>query len=219
MAHRQLTLKQQLKGVIAALKSPTTPKQLRKGLEKRAKKLQKQIKKSSLLGFGFLDWIMRQEVTALPSVTTTTKQLCLMGKRNAVGNKSRSTVANSALVLRRPTSPPTAGRKPAASPPFTSGVGVGVGVGVGLGFDVDLGFGVDLDLGAGVDVLGSQLKSWALQSNSRNALSAPASQLSDADISELRTFFELLDQWERRRVEWDQKRNRATFAIALQTVL
>lgn len=45
MAHGQLTLKQQLKGVTAALKSPRTPKQLRRGLEKRAKELRKQIKK------------------------------------------------------------------------------------------------------------------------------------------------------------------------------
>ena len=45
VAHRQLTLKQQLKGVTAALKSPRTPKQLKKGLEKRAKELRKQIKR------------------------------------------------------------------------------------------------------------------------------------------------------------------------------
>jgi hypothetical protein len=39
------------------------------------------------------------------------------GERGAVGLKSRSSVANSDLVLRRPTTPATAGRKPAARPP------------------------------------------------------------------------------------------------------
>jgi hypothetical protein len=151
---------------------------------------------------------MRQQLTALPSVTTTTEQLCLMGKRNAVGNKSRSTVANSALVLRRPTSPMTAGRKPAASPPSTRGVDVdvdlSVDVDVDLSVDVDLGVGVALGVGIdlGVDVLSSQPKSWALQRNSRNALPArPPELLNDSDITELRTFFELLDQWDRRRIE------------------
>jgi hypothetical protein len=55
VTYHQLTLKQQLKGVNVALKSPTTPKQLRKGLEKRAKELKKQIKKNNLLGLGVLD--------------------------------------------------------------------------------------------------------------------------------------------------------------------
>src|ERR1019366_6573707 len=126
---------------------------------------------------------MRPKLTALRSATSTTEKLCSTGKRNAVGNKSGSTVANSAPVLRRPTSPLTAGRKPAASPPSTSGVDVAVDLGVGAS--------------------GSQLKSWAVtQSNSSNALSAcPPPLLSDSDISELRSFFELLDQWDRRRVE------------------
>jgi len=136
---------------------------------------------------------MRPKLTALRSATTTTEKLCSTGKRNAVGNKSRSTVANSALVLRRPTGPPTAGRKPAASPPSTSGVGVGLDVGAGVDAGVDLG----------VWASRSQLKSWAVtQINSSNALSAcPPPLLSDSDISELRSFFALLDQWDRRRVE------------------
>ena len=70
------------------------------------------------------------------------------GKRSAVGNKSGSTVANSVPVLRRPTSPPTAGRKPAASPPSISDVGVDVGV----GFGVDVGVGVGVDVGVDVGV-------------------------------------------------------------------
>lgn len=146
---------------------------------------------------------MRPKLTALPSATVMTEKLCLTGKRNAVGNKSRSTVANSALVLRRPTSPPTAGRKPEASPPFSSGVGVAV----------DLGVEVALDLGVGVGVSrSSQLKSWgvgvdlalgvASHCNLTNALSTcPPPSLSDLDISELRSFFELLNQWDHRRVE------------------
>jgi hypothetical protein len=44
VAYRKLTLKQQLKGVNAALKSPRTPQQLKEGLKKRAKQLRKQIK-------------------------------------------------------------------------------------------------------------------------------------------------------------------------------
>lgn len=130
---------------------------------------------------------MRPKLTALQSVQVTTEKLCSTGKRNAVGNKSRSTVANSALVLRRPTSPPTAGRKPEASPPLASGVGVAVDLGVGASRS-------------------SQLKSWgvgvATQVNSSNVLPACAPPLlSDSDISELRSFFELIDQWDRRRVE------------------
>ena|ERR1035437_7963559 len=137
---------------------------------------------------------MRPRLTALRSAPATTEKLCSTGKRNAVGNKSRSTVANSALVLRRPTSPPTAGRKPAASPPSTSGVGVAVGVAVDLGVDV----AVDLGVGAS----GSQLKSWAVAQDSLHSSPAcPPPLLSDSDISELRSFFELLDQWDRRRVE------------------
>ena len=98
---------------------------------------------------------MRPKLTALRSATVTAEKLCLTGKRNAVGNKSGSTVANSVPVLRRPTSPPTAGRKPAASPPSTSGVGV----------DVDLDLAVDLDLDVALDFeasRSSQLKSWGV---------------------------------------------------------
>ncbi len=49
MAFRKLTLKQQLKGVNAALNSPRIPKQLKAGLKKRAKQLRKQIDKKSTL--------------------------------------------------------------------------------------------------------------------------------------------------------------------------
>ena len=117
-----------------------------------------------------------------------------MGKRNAVGNKSRSTVANSALVLRRPTSPPTAGRKPEASPPTTPNVDVDVAVGV------DVAVAVAVDVAVGVDALTLQLKSWnADQSNSRNTLSPRL--LDDLDISELHKFFALIDQWDRRSIK------------------
>jgi hypothetical protein len=43
MARRKLTLKQQLKGIRAALKSKRTPPQLRDGLRKRAEWLYKKI--------------------------------------------------------------------------------------------------------------------------------------------------------------------------------
>jgi hypothetical protein len=136
---------------------------------------------------------MRPKLTALRTVAATAEKLCSTGKRNAVGNKSRSTVANSALVLRRPTSPPTAGRKPEASPPSISGVGVDVGVGIDVGVGVDVG--VEVDVGIGVDVSSSQLKSWAAtQSYSRNVLASLPRQLDDSDITELREFFALLDR-------------------------
>src|SRR5439155_24495662 len=41
MAHRKLTIEAQLKGVRAALRSPRTPPQLRKGLRKREQDLSK----------------------------------------------------------------------------------------------------------------------------------------------------------------------------------
>jgi hypothetical protein len=41
-----LSLENQLKGVRAALRSPRTPKQLKKGLRKREKELNKKIKKN-----------------------------------------------------------------------------------------------------------------------------------------------------------------------------
>lgn len=43
MPRRKLTLEQQLKGVRAAMRSPRTPPQLRKGLQRRAEQLEKQI--------------------------------------------------------------------------------------------------------------------------------------------------------------------------------
>lgn len=45
MAHRKLTLEEQLRGVEAALRSKRTPGQLRQGLRKRADWLAKRIKK------------------------------------------------------------------------------------------------------------------------------------------------------------------------------
>ena len=43
MPRRKLTFEQQLKGVRAAMRSPRTPPQLRKGLQRRAEELEKQI--------------------------------------------------------------------------------------------------------------------------------------------------------------------------------
>lgn len=93
-----------------------------------------------------------------------------MGKRNAVGTKSRSTVANSARVLRRPTSPSTAGRNPAASPPLLQ---------------------LKSWRGAG--------QSPAKEKNEREARSARERELDISSISSLITFFELLDKWDRER--------------------
>ena len=44
MARRKLTLENQLKGVKAALRSRRTPPQLRDGLSRRAKELEKKLK-------------------------------------------------------------------------------------------------------------------------------------------------------------------------------
>jgi hypothetical protein len=46
MARRQLTLKEQLKGIRAAIRSKRTPPQLREGLRKRAKWLRAEIRRS-----------------------------------------------------------------------------------------------------------------------------------------------------------------------------
>ncbi len=46
MARRKLSLKQQLKGVRAALRSKRTPPQFRKGLEKRAEWLGQRVEQS-----------------------------------------------------------------------------------------------------------------------------------------------------------------------------
>jgi hypothetical protein len=55
MAHRRLSVEQQLKGVRAALNSRRTPKHLKRGLKKREKKLRKRIKKNdSLWDSGWL---------------------------------------------------------------------------------------------------------------------------------------------------------------------
>lgn len=85
--------------------------------------------------------------------------------------KSRSTVANSALVLRRPTSPPTAGRNPEASPPSCDST----------------------------RSTRTQLKSWPEREGGALAIDAREARdsilLDDVETAELRKFFELLDQW------------------------
>ncbi len=45
MARRKLTLKEQLRGIKAAIRSPRTPPQLRDGLRRRAEFLEKEIRK------------------------------------------------------------------------------------------------------------------------------------------------------------------------------
>ncbi len=45
MARRKLSLRDQLKGVRAALRSPRTPPQLREGLRQRARELEKRLRK------------------------------------------------------------------------------------------------------------------------------------------------------------------------------
>ncbi len=46
MARRQLTLKEQMKGIWAAIRSKRTPPQLREGLRKRAKWLRGEIRRT-----------------------------------------------------------------------------------------------------------------------------------------------------------------------------
>lgn len=110
-----------------------------------------------------------------------------MGERSAVGNKSGNSVANSEPVLRRPETPPTAGRNPAARPPKSRGrravpatqpkswQGCGDGVPEDIARERDCASGQPPEQSVG--------------------RGAPAL---DADsISRLRTFFELLDHWDR----------------------
>jgi len=47
MAHRKLTIQEQLKGVRAALKSPRTPPQLKEGLRKRERELTRRAPQAS----------------------------------------------------------------------------------------------------------------------------------------------------------------------------
>ena len=53
MARRKLTTQEQIKGVRAALRSPRTPPQLKKGLQRRLEQLEKELtrsKRGGLLG-------------------------------------------------------------------------------------------------------------------------------------------------------------------------
>jgi hypothetical protein len=72
------------------------------------------------------------------------------------------------------------------------------GVGVDLGAGVDLGIGVDP--GVGVDVLSSQLKSWGPPEGPFHGVPPEHKSipLDDFEISALRQFFKLLDEWDRR---------------------
>lgn len=139
---------------------------------------------------------MPKKLTALRTVRATTEKLCVTGKRNAVDSKSRTAVANSALVLRRPTSPQTAGRRPEASPPFTFGVDVEVEVDIEVA--VEVAVAGDFDSEIDVDANSSQLKSWAVaRCDSGNFVAAsPTRVIDDSEINEMCKFFQLLNQWD-----------------------
>lgn len=89
-----------------------------------------------------------------------------MEKRTAVERKPGNTVADSGRVLRRPIRPPTADRKPAASPPSPPQL-------------------KSRQKGAG--------EARAKDSARREARALPP----DLDVCDLRSFFELLDRWDR----------------------
>jgi len=124
-----------------------------------------------------------------------------MGERDAVGPKSGPSVTQSDPGLRRPTPPPTAGRKPAARPPVTS---------QGFGFDVapesrEAGLPSQHKTGRGTEQSSvGYLQREALDtdptSDPREAGALDvrtADSLSEDDLHQIIEFFTILDRWDR----------------------
>jgi len=128
-----------------------------------------------------------------------------MGERDAVGPKSGPSVTQSDPGLRRPTPPPTAGRKPEARPPphsCASDSAVAVAVAVkpceaGLPYHPKTGRGVGQSPAV-------ELQREALDTSNTTEPSTPpapnartADSLSDDDIRQFIVFFQTLDRWDR----------------------
>jgi len=126
-----------------------------------------------------------------------------MGERDAVGSKSGQSVSQSDPGLRRPTLPPTAGRKPEARPPLQS-----------HGFELEVAFAPKLreaglpyqpktGRGAGQgtaeelqrEALDTDQFSYPSEAGALDARSADS--LSVDDLPRLIEFFTMLDRWDR----------------------
>lgn len=124
-----------------------------------------------------------------------------MGERSAVGPKSGPSVHQSDPGLRRPTPPPTAGRKPEARPPFHS-QGSGFGVGTKLR-EAGLPYQPKTGRVAGQrpaeylqrEALDTKQTSDPREAGAHDARTADS--LSDDDIQQFIEFFQTLDRWER----------------------
>lgn len=123
------------------------------------------------------------------------------GERGAVRPKSGTSVHQSDPALRRPTPPPTAGRKPEARPPVTSH---------GFGFDVapesrEAGLPSQRKTGRGTErrsveypqreALGTDQTSDPREAGALDARTADS--LTDDDVRQIIEFFTILDRWDR----------------------
>jgi len=126
-----------------------------------------------------------------------------MGERDAVGPKSGPSVSQSDPGLRRPTLPPTAGRKPEARPPLHShGFDLGVAVApklreAGLPYQPKTG----RVAGPGPaeylqrEALDTNPTSDPREAGARDARTADS--LSEDDLQQIIEFFTILDRWAR----------------------
>lgn len=113
-----------------------------------------------------------------------------MGERGAVGLKSGDSVANSEPVLRRPGTPSTADRKPAARPPASQRCAVSPATQP----QSWQGFGDRVP----EEIARERISASGLQPETSVGRAASALETNDTDsISQLRAFFELLDRWDR----------------------
>jgi hypothetical protein len=125
------------------------------------------------------------------------REIAVAGERGAVGSKSGNSVANSEPVLRRPGTPATAGRKPAARPPI-SREREAPPLSQLKGWP---GFGA----GSHEEIARERESVSGLPPEPSVRREASALDALDSEsISRLRAFFELLDRWDR-EAEHDRK--------------
>ena len=123
-------------------------------------------------------------------------QINEMGERSAVGPQSGESVGQSDPGLRRPTPPPTAGRKPAARPPFKAVYSTNL-------FDAPEARAAGLPqpkIGRGAGQSPAQRAQRAalgIVVQSAESVDAGLDSLTAADITALAEFFLTLDRWDR----------------------
>ena len=125
-----------------------------------------------------------------------------VGERSAVGPKSGPSVHQSDPGLRRPTPPPTAGRKPGARPRSLRSHALGVGIALesraaGLPYQPKTGRGAGET--PAIELQREALDtSKTIGTSEAQALTARnADSLSDDDIQQIIEFFKILDRWDR----------------------